>query len=455
MRGCLIIGALMCAVATTTTQGAIQAPSGYEAEALGQNFMGGFDYLPNGDIIGMYADPLFAENSMLGVIDGNGDGIPAGFDKKYEFGMPVWAGFVKVSPGGGVVIFGESSTYRLYVLDLATNTVAELLPVSGSFDGAYDLAFADDEHFYLSANPAFGTTDKIYRGDLAGNLQEVVSVASTYNSGIDVDDAGNLYFLKYGVVVPPPAAGCPLLKFAREDIDAVVQGAPVLVEGDATVIAHVNGSFDVAWRSSGDFFVSDANRGKIYSVTAAGQVSDFAALPGDPYEGFRVLAMYRRDQSFSPGQSTIAELAVDYLPLTSANPLDTYRITTTGETPIRALVNATLLPADSQFVITVAIQPTTSPFDGYVVLIGPGGIAYSLTPKGLTEGVAAYAKGVPGLSRELKKRVLDLKVPANAPTGVWTVYAGLMPAGTPPSPSKALALDSIEVAVDTIRALRN
>lgn len=447
MRGCLIVGALVCAMAATMVEGAIQVPSGYEAEAMGQNFMGGFDYLPNGDIIGMYADPLFAKNSVLGIIDGNGDGLPVEFDKKYEFGIPVWAGFVKVSHGGGIVIFGESSTYRLYTLDPATYAVAEMVPVSGSFDGAYDLAFADDEHFYLSANPAYGTTNKIYRGDLSGNLQEVISVSSTYNSGIDVDDAGNLYLLKYGVVVPPPAGGCPLLRFSREDIEAVVQGAPVLGEGDASVIANVNGSFDVAWRSSGDFFVSDANNGKIYSVTAAGQVSDFAALPGNQYEGFRMLAMYRRDQSFSPGQSTTAELAVDYLPLSSANQLDTYRITTTGETPVRALVNATLLSADSQFVITVALQPTTSPFDGYVVLIGPGGIAYSLTPKGLSKGVAAYTKGVPGLSQELKKRVLDLKVPANAPAGIWTVYAGLMPAGTPPSPSKAIALDSIEVTV--------
>ncbi|MEJ2744901.1 MAG: hypothetical protein P8123_04340, partial [bacterium] len=427
----------------TIAHGAIQVPSGYEAEALGQNFMGGFDYLPNGDIIGMYADPLFAENSILGVIDANGDGIPAEFDKKYEFGIPVWAGFVKVSPGGGIVLFGESSTYKLYVLDLATYAVTELTPVSGSFDGAYDLAFVDDDHFFLSANPAYGTTNKVYRGDLSGNLQEVISVASTYNSGIDVDDSGNLYFLKYGVVVPPPAGGCPLLRFAREDIDAVVQGAPVLGEGDATEIARLDGSFDVAWRSSGDFFVSDANNGKVYDVTSTGEVSDFATLAGDPYEGFRVLAIYRRDQSFNPGESTIAELAVDYLPLSSANPLDTYRITTTGAVPIRALVNSTILPEGSQFIVTVVAQPTTTPFDGYVVLIGPGGTAYSLTPNGLTKGVAAYAKGVPGVGQEFKKRVLDLKVPGNVPAGVWTVYAGLMPEGTPPSPSKALALDSI------------
>jgi hypothetical protein len=281
------------------------------------------------------------------------------------------------------------------MLNLSTYMVTELVPISGSFDGAYDLAFTDDEHFYLSANPGYGTTDKIYWGDLSGNLKEVISIASTYNSGIDVDDSGNLYFLKYGVVVPPPQDGCPLLRFARGDIEAVLQGAPILGEGNAAEIASVNGSYDVAWHSSGDFFVSDANNGKIYSVSASGEVSDFAALPGDPYEGFRVLAMYRRDRSFNPGQATISELALDYLPFSSANPLDTYRITTTSEVAVRTVVNATMLSVNSQLILTVAVQPTANPFDGYVVLVGPGGIAYSMTPEGLSAGVSAYATAVP------------------------------------------------------------
>ena len=88
------------------------------------------------------------------------------------------------------------------------------------------------------------------------------------------------------------------------------------------------------------------------------------------------------------------------------------------------------------------------PFDAYVVLSGPGGILYSALPGGgVGEGIQAYAEGLPGLADEFLGRVLDLPVPEGTPKGVWTVYAGLMPAGNSPSPAGALALDAIELTV--------
>ena len=71
--------AVVCIVGLA--QAGINVPAGFQSEALSQDFGGGFDWLPNGDIIGMYADPNMAENSYIGIIDANGDGAPAAVAK--------------------------------------------------------------------------------------------------------------------------------------------------------------------------------------------------------------------------------------------------------------------------------------------------------------------------------------------------------------------------------------
>ena len=71
--------AIMCSVGIA--QAGIDVPDGFQSIPLNQDFGGGFDWLPNGDIIGMYADQNMAENSYIGIIDGNGDGIPAAVTK--------------------------------------------------------------------------------------------------------------------------------------------------------------------------------------------------------------------------------------------------------------------------------------------------------------------------------------------------------------------------------------
>jgi hypothetical protein len=416
--------------------------------------MGGVDYLPNGDIIGMYADPQMNENAYIGIIDANGDGIPAGVQRVYEFGQPSFGVAVRVSPDGRRVVFGDSTNmnFRLYSMDMASFQVTEISPAGSSFEGAFDLAFIDDGHCYVSANPGSfpAINNSIFHLDIAsGELKEIILVNGTFAGPVDVDDGGNLYYVRGQAHFPPQAGDFSVLRFDAAKLSSALGGAPVLGPVNADMVATgLNGGYGVAWHSSGDVFVSDANNGNIYRVTAAGAASDFASLAGDPYEGFNALCMYRREQSFSAGQPSAAEIAVNYLPFSSANPLDTYRITTTGTLPIRSAVNATVLTANSQFILTITAQPTGTPFDAYVVLVGPAGIAYSATPKGIASGIAKYTSSPSGLGTEFKGQVLNVTVPATASRGTWTVYAGMVPAGARPSPASAFALDTIQVIVE-------
>jgi sugar lactone lactonase YvrE len=426
--------------------GAIQTPSGYEAEALDQNFAGGFDYLPNGDIIGMYVDTTGAVNSYIGVIDANGDGIPADVEKKYDFGGNIWGAFVKVSPDGSFALFGESSTYKVRRMDLESYAVTELNPVSGSFDGAYDLAFIDSAHCYLSANPAFGTTNKIYHLDVAAlSLTEVATVDNTYSGGIDVDDEGNLYYLRNTDEWPIPDTGAfTLLEFGHTELEYALAHGTVLTPAEAQQIAVLDGGIDVAWHSSGYLYVSDNHHGEIYRISP---LTGFATLSSDIAGGFSTLAIYKREQPFAPDTWTPAKLAAAYADeFGGPTPANIYQIA-----PIMPAVgivaNAASFGAGDRFVLSVAVQPIAQPFDAYVVFKGPG-VVYSLTPSGLVEGIGAYVAGVPGLKQAVTKDILDLSVPSGIPTGTWTIYAGLMPEGTAPSPPKALALDSIEVTVE-------
>lgn len=437
MRFFIICVTAMCAVSCAALGADGAGPlSVYANASLGQNFMGGFDYLPNGDIIGMYTDPNMVENAYLGIIDANGDGIPAGVKRVHEFGYPTFGIAVKVSPDGTKVLFGESSfdpstfisSYTLYSVNVSGQGFEEIHPVGGTFEGLYDVAFIDGTHCYLSANPGTfpAIANKILRLDLDTKiLTEVASIDNTYSGPIDVDTAGNLYYVKGKANFPPQPGDFSVLRFPA----AALAGGGPLTEGAAEVIvAGLDGGQDVASHSSGTLWVSDANNGAVYTVSTDRTASTAAFIPGVSGEGFWFLSVFGRDLPLSS-----AQLAANYQPLPGAVQPDLYLVT-----PPYA--------AGQNLVLTAAISvPVPIPFDAYVVLAGPGAL-YSVTPAGLREGMVAYAANVPGLAEGFSGIVLDMEIPTGA-SGPWTVYAGLMRAGEPPSATGALALDTTELAV--------
>jgi hypothetical protein len=450
MRFVICVVAVL-AVACAAGAVAPVVPEGFTTVALDQNFMGGFDYLPNGDIIGMYTEPLMADNAYVAVVDANGDGIPSGVSRVYEFNRPTYGITVKVSPDGSRVLFGDSdfSSFKLYSMSLPDYTVTEVVCAGGTFQGAFDLAFIDGSSCYLSANPGTfpATTNKIYRLDLAsGRLTELASIGGTFAGPLDVDEEGNLYYVRGKANFPPQAGDFTLLRFGAAELAEALEGGTVLTQADATELKNgLDGGYGVAWHGSGDLFVADANNGKIYRIAANGAASEFASLPGDQGEGFNALSIFDGLEPFSGGVRSGCQLAANYLPLPGVATPKVYRISPLPPL-VNAVVSATSVSAGSRLALTVTAQPQAGPFDAYIVLSGPGGITFSVTGNGLPSGVKTYASAVPGLAREFKAMVLDMVVPPAA-AGAWTIYTGLMPAGTPAAPAAALALDTVGVVM--------
>jgi hypothetical protein len=435
------------ALASAVSLAAVKVEEGYEATSIDQDFGGGFDYLPNGDIIGMYVDRLGSENAFVGIIDANGDGSPAGVDKKYDYGEPLFGSFVKVAPDGSIALFADSINYDLYSMDLANYAVTKVEPAAGSFDGAYDCAFINSTQCYISANPAFGTTNKVFHLDLStGMLTEIISVDGTFSAPIDVDDDGNLYYVKNTGVFPLPDEGTfTLLKFDSADLAAVLGGAPAMGATDAEQLAVLDGGFDVAWHSSGAIFVSDNNHGKIYRIAS---ISDFVTLSSDLTGGFGVLALYKREQQFGPNSHTETKLAASYASeFGDPTPSVIYQVTSASP-PLGVLASGTMFNAGDNLVVTVAAgQAFQAALDAYVVLVSAGGVTYSVTPGAIVKGLAPYLEDLPGIPQGYEGTVLDMVIPQAAPAGVWTVYAGIVPAGAAAIPRNALALDSTEITI--------
>jgi len=462
MKTTIGIAVVMVMSGVVAAHGALQVPGGYEVNGLGQNFMGGFDYLPNGDIIGMYTDPMMNHNAYVAILDANGDGIPATARKVYDAEQPAFGAFVKVSPDGNTMLFEEVSVstfdYKIKRMDLSNYSV---MPISGSFDSAYDLAFIDSGHCYISANPsaAGGSTNKILHLDLATSLlTEVVSIPSTYSSGIDVDDKGNLYCVKGKGNYPVQPGDFTILRFSAEALNGALSSHTVLGEGNASVVADgLDGGYDVAWHSSGALYVSDANNGKIYRVAPR---YEFTTLSVGTTGGFTVLSMYKRDQSFAPATRTAAKLALGYLGLSGSTSLpDVYQINSVAPagpetTPvpqqeaIQLNCNGKSFNTGDEILINFTVQPTEVVCDAYAVIVGPpgSGALYSLTPNKIKKGMGAYAKKIL-ISERAEGTLLHTQIPGGIPAGVWTIYAGLMPAGAAPSVTNAFALDSMEFTI--------
>jgi hypothetical protein len=448
MKKLIVFAALAVVCAVGLAQAAVEVPDGFQSEALNQDFGGGFDWLPNGDIIGMYADQNMLENSYIGIIDANGDGEPAALSKVYDFGYATFGGFVKVSPDGSFALFIDSMSYQIFAISLPDYDVTEVVPSSGSFDGAFDLAFIDDQNCYVSANPTWGTTNKILHVDLNGSkVVEIASIDDTFSGPLDVDYSGNLYYVKGKANYPPEAGDFTLLSFEAGKLQNALQGGSVLGLNDAEeIVANLDGGYDVAWHASGAVYVSDANNGKIYKIAS---VSDFATLSSGTGGGFTILAFRNRDQSFEANVLTGAELCAAYMDAHGGpTPPNVYRIAPVAP-ELGVAVDRIEYQAGDSLAVEVSIQRDIPiPFDGYIVFVGPGGIAYSCSGASFAKGIKPYVTAVPSLKQPYRIVLASLEIPQGTPSGNWSVYAAILKAGAAAKASNALAIESAGFVIE-------
>lgn len=115
---------------------------------------------------------------------------------------------------------------------------------------------------------------------------------------------------------------------------------------------------------------------------------------------------------------------------------------------LKVWVGTDMPNAGEPLTVEFAVRPVASRFDAYAIVTGPGG-SYSCTdgtPSVLVPGIRPFLRGVPGLAVPASGVVLSL--PA-APPGAWSVVAGLVPAGAPPSAHGTIPgyLDSCRIEI--------
>jgi hypothetical protein len=203
----------------------ITAP-GYSSTKLFDSTAGftitGMAATTNGDVYYIETDSVFnGANSRL-LRRSAGDGY-AGATPIFDFGAFVFGSFVET--GGGLIIFGESSTGAIRAVnpDLTIDAL-------GSVPGNFDLAIFGSSLF-LSHNPGFTPANRVSQytlvSDGLGGSQlsaaELLLTTNDYSGPVETDAAGNLY---YG---GPNVVGAPdLFRFTAAEVAAAAGAGPDL-----------------------------------------------------------------------------------------------------------------------------------------------------------------------------------------------------------------------------------
>ncbi|GEM_PF-2505595 len=303
----LFLPSLCFAVDITVTE------SGYKVSSVQAAVGGGFDFLPNGDIVGLRSTPSFDALELV-LIDANGDNNPSNPQVLHSISGFLFGTFVKVSPSGNTVIFAESVNYNIYRYDFASGQTTLLTNLNGVFDAA----FVDEENMYLSAGSFSGTGDVWYWNRAGGQDPQLILSVTTGDAaagGIATDDVGTLYYVKTSNVFPPPPNSHVLYRFDYEKVLGVLNNAnPVLQLSDGEVIASMDTGYNIQVNAFADIFISQTgSTGQlgVYRVKKDGTITRFLQFNGlSGSEFLSILAFQNRHAFFNPFESSTSRLAV-------------------------------------------------------------------------------------------------------------------------------------------------
>lgn len=202
--------------------------------------------------------------------------------------MPVGqrAGFVVRPRRALEVFFTHFEGRRLYRRHLLTQQQSSG-PVPHQ---AFDLEIAPGGAVLVSANPTWpapGNRCGIWLVDLAqGQHREIVQLAGP-SGPLCFDAQGNLLFALQSATYPTPPGGVRVIRFAAADVGAAIAGTRTLTLADAqTVIAALDGAFDLEVDDRGRIYTSDPQHGDIRrTLPDAGPLDPvpFVARPAAPW----------------------------------------------------------------------------------------------------------------------------------------------------------------------------
>lgn len=288
---------------------------GYQANAISASVGGGFDFLPNGDILGLSTENFSTLHLVL--IDGNGDNQPPSPQVLATFPPEIaWGTFLKISPSGTTAILAESSTNKIFRYDIQNNQLTYLMTLPGIFEGV----FINEQTMYLSTGSFSGDADAWYWNwpnvSAPPVLVMTVDTGDAAAAAIATDDAGSLYYLKTSNSFTPPPNSNSLYQFTFEQISNVINGSePPLHPSDGNLIAQMNSGFGLQVNAFGQIFVSmtgfDGGALGIIEVKRDGTIVPFLTFDGlQGFEFTSVLAMMNRHSFFKPYEASDSQVAI-------------------------------------------------------------------------------------------------------------------------------------------------
>lgn len=287
------------------------------------NAAGGFDYLPDGDIISVVADYTSGVDTKatIYISEANGDFVPAGAQSLASVSLPMFTylSFLAVSPDGTFAVFGTSSdgiSDALYRFDVASRTISPL----GNVSGSYDLTFIDNQAGYISYNPGFGSTNILARINFSTTPPTISPFAEIYGapSGpLTVDPFGYLHYVKSTYAFPPPPNSNVLMRFSKEQIDSAISTAAILTESDSAYLTQIDGGSDIIFSPdmapNGQLLISNSSAGKLLQISQATgyKPADFLFISDSPISPApTILNAFKNPRRFRSGASPLPKFGV-------------------------------------------------------------------------------------------------------------------------------------------------
>lgn len=310
------------------------------AGAPGGAFVGGMDFLPNGNLA------IFDGAAIVEVDASNG----AVIGTLYTPPVPVFGSFVTVAPSGTFLLFGESSNQEIIKVPLDGSPATVVANVFFN----YDLVFQSDTSAFLTAaTGAFGTTD-IFHLDIPNGLLDTIAIVDGPSGPLAFDPDGNLYFGEGTIQFPPTQGHQVVRRFTATQVDNA-HGAGHLTTIDSQIaITGLTLTHDLVIDEEGDVFVSDSADGFVRQYNkfgvlkgAVGQETPFNATTLLAKRGTAVQGRFDAFQPASAG--TLAVLSTDFFTFNDLNLI-------TPKRPVLSVTPSNPIP-DGPVTLTLSAGP--------------------------------------------------------------------------------------------------
>ncbi|MBK9383882.1 MAG: hypothetical protein IPN34_03515 [Planctomycetes bacterium] len=190
---------------------------------------GGFALAPNGNLV-LFDGTAIVERDRLG-----------GFVRTLYSAAPTFGSFLRFSPDGSKLYFGESGAGN--VLELAWPAGTSRLLANIDFN--YDIGFDTQGVPYVTANPGFAG-QVIFRVDpITGALDRIAALPGA-SGPIAFGAHGELYAMIVPGVFPPPAGAFSVVRYSAAQLQSAIGAGELGAAQTSPVLTGLDGGSSLA-----------------------------------------------------------------------------------------------------------------------------------------------------------------------------------------------------------------